>query len=86
MTSFKIFVLNFDLKTDDTIPDSKETNLCDYNGGPKALGIESGDITDDQISSSSAYNQQSVGPQSARFVLNSIISFEIIRSELNSKF
>lgn len=40
------------------------TSLCD--GRAQALGMESGDIVNAQITASSAYNIQSVGPQNAR--------------------
>lgn len=40
--------------------------LC--NGEAHALGMESGDIVDQQITASSSYNVQSVGPQNARYV------------------
>ncbi|XP_054157644.1 discoidin domain-containing receptor 2-like [Oppia nitens] len=51
---------------DDTIVDIKKSDLCDYTGGPKALGMESGVIPDEDITASSSYNQRSVGPQNAR--------------------
>ncbi|XP_054158121.1 epithelial discoidin domain-containing receptor 1-like [Oppia nitens] len=51
---------------DYTLIDIKKTTLCNYAGGPKALGMESGVIPDDDITASSSYNQQSVGPQNAR--------------------
>ncbi len=59
-------ILHF--STDDTIVEFKKTSLCDYCGGPKPLGMESGVISDDDITVSSSYNLQSVGPRSARFV------------------
>lgn len=48
-----------------------------------ALGMESGIIVDSQITASSAYNQQSVGPQNARYVLRPqrMISQEIKRGQ-----
>ncbi|CAG2119144.1 unnamed protein product, partial [Medioppia subpectinata] len=53
-------------KTDDAIIDIKKSVLCDYSGGPKALGMESGVIPDEDITASSSYSQHSVGPQNAR--------------------
>ncbi|OTF71338.1 hypothetical protein BLA29_013535 [Euroglyphus maynei] len=40
------------------------SSLC--NGQSHSLGMESGEIRDHQITSSSSYNLQSVGPQNAR--------------------
>lgn len=45
------------------------TNLCDGTGG-EALGMQSGDILDSQITASSSYNIKSVGPQTARLEEN----------------
>jgi len=42
-----------------------QTSLCNKLG-INALGMESGDIKDDQITASSSYNEQSVGPRFAR--------------------
>lgn len=44
------------------------TSICEPNG-INALGMESGVIPDSALSASSSYNEQSVGPQNARFVL-----------------
>ncbi|OTF82211.1 hypothetical protein BLA29_009398 [Euroglyphus maynei] len=43
------------------------TSICEPNG-INALGMESGVIPDSALSASSSYNEQSVGPQNARFV------------------
>lgn len=47
-----------------------QTSLCDAYGSG-ALGMESGTIPDSMISASSSYNEQSVGPQNARYMLAS---------------
>lgn len=53
--------------TDNTIKVKMRSNLCDhYPEGPKALGMESGEIKDEAISASSSYHKQNVGPQNAR--------------------
>ena len=92
---FKIFIttvfweLIFKAKlislTDDTILDTKETELCDQNGGPRALGMQSMEITDNQIIASSSYNLHSVGPQNARFVWENQLKSILEKLFSNSK-
>ncbi|CAG2159336.1 unnamed protein product [Oppiella nova] len=85
---------------EDIIIDIKKSNLCAEMGGPKALGMESGVISDVDITASSSYNQQSVGPQNGRLnreisggawcpskQLNSVFSgSEWIQVDLKDKF
>lgn len=60
---FFLFFCPFPSSTEDI----QKTSLCDAFKGPSALGMESGTIPDSALSASSSYNEQSVGPQNARY-------------------
>lgn len=47
------------------------TTLC-KSEGIRPLGIGTGEIPDDALTASSSYNEQSVGPQNARYTIDTI--------------
>lgn len=64
--SFYLFFSSIDHNEENIV--GIPSSLC--NGELYPLGMESGEIADMQITASSSYNVQSVGPQNARSVLN----------------